>query len=172
MMNDKIIVITIAFIILLIGIIAAFITPENINLRKFHTSISVVFILIIILGIPVHFQRLIDKSSYNFITWLHFLIFSYLLYISILAFKRWNFPKKNNDSFENETKESTESNKFIVYYKNNKYNITDFIPKHPGGSIINNAKNKNLDEVWDSYNVSWHKTNPKVQNILKKYKMN
>ena len=171
-MNDKIIVITIAFIILLIGIIAAFITPENINLRKFHTSISVVFILIIILGIPVHFQRLIDKSSYNFITWLHFLIFSYLLYISILAFKRWNFPKKNNDSFENETKESTESNKFIVYYKNNKYNITDFIPKHPGGSIINNAKNKNLDEVWDSYNVSWHKTNPKVQNILKKYKMN
>jgi fatty-acid desaturase len=172
MMNDKIIVITIAFIILLIGIIAAFITPENINLRKFHTSISVVFILIIILGIPVHFQRLIDKSSYNFITWLHFLIFSYLLYISILAFKRWNFPKKNNYSFENETKESTESNKFIVYYKNNKYNITDFIPKHPGGSIINNAKNKNLDEVWDSYNVSWHKTNPKVQNILKKYKMN
>ena len=171
-MNDKIIVITIAFIILLIGIIAAFITPENINLRKFHTSISVVFILIIILGIPVHFQRLIDKSSYNFITWLHFLIFSYLLYISILAFKRWNFPKKNNYSFENETKESTESNKFIVYYKNNKYNITDFIPKHPGGSIINNAKNKNLDEVWDSYNVSWHKTNPKVQNILKKYKMN
>ncbi len=86
-MNEKIITITIAFIILLIGIIAAFITPENINLKKFHTSISIIFILIIILGIPVHFQRLLDKSSYNFITWLHFLIFSYLLYISILAFR-------------------------------------------------------------------------------------
>ena len=167
-MNEKIIAITIAFIILLIGIIAAFITPENINLKKFHTSISVIFILIIILGIPVHFQRLLDKSSYNFITWIHFLIFSYLLYISILALKRWNIPK-NNDSFENESKET---NKFIVYYKNNKYDITDFIPKHPGGSIINNAKNKNLDQVWDTYNVSWHKTNPKVQNILEKYKMN
>lgn len=167
-MNEKIIAITIAFIILAIGIIAAFITPKNINLKKFHTSISVIFILIIILGIPVHFRRLLEKSSYNFITWLHFLIFSYLLYISILAFKRWNFPK-NNDSFENE---SNESNKFIVYYKNNKYNITDFIPKHPGGSIINNAKNKNLDEVWDTYNVSWHKTNQNVQNILEKYKMN
>ena len=168
-MNEKIIAIIIAFIILATGIIAAFITPKNINLRKFHTSISLIFILIIILGIPVHFQRLIDKSSYNFITWLHFLIFSYLLYISILAFKRWNFPEKNNDSFENESKET---NKFIVYYKNNKYDITDFIPKHPGGSIINNAKNKNLDEVWDKYNVSWHKTNPKVKNILEKYKMN
>lgn len=167
-MIDKIIAITIAVIILFTGIIAAFITPKYINLRKFHTSISVIFILIIILGIPVHFQRLLDKSSYNFITWLHFLIFSYLLYISILAFKRWNIPK-NNDSFENESKET---NKFIVYYKNNKYDITDFIPKHPGGSIINNAKNKNLDEVWDKYNVSWHKTNPKVQNILEKYKMN
>lgn len=165
MMNDKIIAITIALIILAIGIIAAFITPKNINLRKFHTSISVIFILIIILGIPVHFQRLIDKSSYNFITWLHFLIFSYLLYISILAFKRWNFPVK-------EPMETNESSKFIVYYKNNKYDITDFIPKHPGGSIINNAKNKNLDEVWDTYNVSWHKTNPKVQNILEKYKIN
>ena len=165
MMNDKIIAITIALIILAIGIIAAFITPKNINLRKFHTSISIIFILIIILGIPVHFQRLIDKSSYNFITWLHFLIFSYLLYISILAFKRWNFPVK-------EPMETNESSKFIVYYKNNKYDITDFIPKHPGGSVINNAKNKNLDEVWDKYNVSWHKTNPKVQNILEKYKIN
>jgi hypothetical protein len=167
MINEKIIVIIIAIIILFIGIIGAFITPENINLRKFHTSVSVIFILIIILGIPVHFQRLIEKSSYNFITWLHFLIFSYLLYISILAFKRWNFPK-NDEYFENKPKES---NKFIVYYKNNKYDITDFIPKHPGGSIINNAKNKNLDEVWDSYQVGWHKTNANVQNILKKYKI-
>ena len=164
-MNDKIIAITIALIILAIGIIAAFITPKNINLRKFHTSISIIFILIIILGIPVHFQRLIDKSSYNFITWLHFLIFSYLLYISILAFKRWNFPVK-------EPMETNESSKFIVYYKNNKYDITDFIPKHPGGSIINNAKNKNLDEVWDEYKVSWHKTNQNVQNTLEKYKIN
>ena len=168
MMNEKIIFIIIAFIILLVGIIAGFITSENINLRKFHTSVSVIFILIVILGIPVHFQRLLEKSSYNFITWLHFLIFSYLLYISILAFKRWNIPKNNNESFENESKES---NKFIVYYKNNKYDITNFIPKHPGGSIINNAKNKNLDEVWDAYNVSWHKTNANVQNTLKKYKI-
>ena len=157
-MKEKIIFIIIAIIILFIGIIGAFMTPYNINLRKFHTSVSIIFILIIILGIPVHFQRLLDKSSYNFITWLHFLIFSYLLYISILAFKRWNFSK-NNESFE-----TKESNKFIVYYKNNKYDITDYIPKHPGGSIINNSKNKN--EVWDAYNISWHKTNPNVQNVL------
>lgn len=98
-MKEKIIFIIIAIIILFIGIIGAFMTPYNINLRKFHTSVSIIFILIIILGIPIHFQRLLDKSSYNFITWLHFLIFSYLLYISILAFKRWNFSK-NNESFE------------------------------------------------------------------------
>lgn len=168
MINEKIIAITIALIILALGIIGAFITPRNIDLKKFHTSVSVIFILIIILGIPVHFRRLLEKSSYNFITWLHFLIFSYLLYISILALKRWNFPIKESM----ETKESNESNKFIVYYKNNKYDITNFIPKHPGGSIINNAKNKNLDKVWDEYNVSWHKTNQNVQNTLEKYKMN
>jgi hypothetical protein len=38
MMNEKIIVIAIAFIILAIGIVAAFVTPKNIDLKKFHTS--------------------------------------------------------------------------------------------------------------------------------------
>jgi Ca2+/Na+ antiporter len=167
MKNNKIVLIIIAIVILLTGIIAAFFTPKNINLKKFHNSVSIILVLLIIFGIPIHFQRLIE-NSYNYITWLHFLIFSYLLFISVLAFKRWNFPKKN-DSFENETKESK---KFIVYYKGNKYDITDFIAKHPGGSVIDNSKNKNLDEVWDKYNVGWHKTNTDVQNVLKKYKVN
>lgn len=164
MKNNKIVLIIIAIIILLTGIIAAFFTPRNINLKKFHNSVSIILVLLIVFGIPIHFQRLIE-NSYNYITWLHFIIFSYLLFISVLAFKRWNFKKKK-DYFENETK------KFIVNYKGNKYDITDFIPKHPGGSVIDKSKNKNLEEVWDSNNVSWHKTNTDVQNVLKKYKIN
>ena len=167
MNQEKIMVIIIAIIILLIGIIGGFTNSKNINLQYFHTAISTIFILIVICGIPMHFQRLIDKSSYNFITWLHFIIFSFLLYISIKAIRKWNFKTFNlineNESFNNNT--------FIVKYKNNKYNIKDFIPNHPGGSIINNAKNQNLEDVWDLYNVSWHETNSKVQNRLEEYKV-
>jgi cytochrome b involved in lipid metabolism len=91
-------------------------------------------------------------------------MFSFLLYISISAIKKWNFNKSHQHFSNNE-------NKFIVKYKNNKYDISDFIPKHPGGSIITNSKNKNLEDVWDSYYVSWHKTNLNVQNKLKEYKI-
>lgn len=172
MNTEKIIVIIIAIIILLIGIIGGFSNSKNNNLRFFHNAISIIFILIIILGIPVHFQRLIDKSSYNFITWLHFIIFSFILYISIKAIKRWNFKKNNYETF-NSKNENFENNKdaFIVTYNNNKYDIKDFIPNHPGGSIINNSKNKDLEKVWELYNVSWHKTNSNVQNKLNQYKI-
>lgn len=151
MIQEKIIVIILAIIILLIGIIGGFISSKSSNLRFLHTLISTIFILIVILGIPIHFQRLIDKSSYNFITWLHFIIFSFLLYISIKAIKKWNYQTLNliNENFDND--------EFIVNYNNN---IKDFIKNHPGGSIINNSKNKNLEDL---YNVSWHKTNSKVE---------
>jgi fatty-acid desaturase len=164
MNKEKIFIIIIALIILLIGITGGLISSTHINLKVFHNTIATIFILIVIFGIPIHFQRLIEKSSYNFITWLHFIMFSFLLYISISAIKKWNF-NKNHQHFSNN------ENKFIVKYKNNKYDISDFIPKHPGGSIITNSKNKNLEDVWDSYNVSWHKTNLNVQNKLKEYKI-
>lgn len=159
MIQEKIIAIIIAILILLVGIIGGFTSSKRRNLKFFHTSISITFIVIVVLGIPTHFQRLLDKSSFNFITWLHFVMFSFLLYISILAIKKWN------------TKEYFTPQTFIVSYNNNKYNIIDFIQNHPGGSIIQNSKDKNLEDVWDAYNVGWHKKNKKVQTILEQYKI-
>lgn len=159
MIKEKIIAVIIAILVLLVGIISGFMTSKNKNLRFFHMSISIIFISIVILGIPTHFQRLLEKSSFNYITWLHFIMFSFLLYISILAIRKW----KNKEHFKSEP--------FIVSYNNNKYDISNFIKNHPGGSIINNSKDKKLEEVWDLYNVGWHKKNRKVQNILEQYKI-
>lgn len=62
-------------------------------------------------------------------------------------------------------------NQNIVYYQGSKYDITDFIDTHPGGSIISQSIGKDLDKVWDQYNVSWHKNNINVKKILDKYKI-
>ena len=59
----------------------------------------------------------------------------------------------------------------IVKYKGSKYDITDFIPNHPGGSIIKNAENKNLEDVWEEFGVKWHLKNSRVMETLKKYKI-
>lgn len=56
-----------------------------------------------------------------------------------------------------------------MYYKGNKYNIQKFVPNHPGGSVINKAKNKDLEKVWKENGVSWHNDSQRVKNILSQY---
>ena len=56
-------------------------------------------------------------------------------------------------------------------YENNVYNITDYISKHPGGSIIKNAIGKDLSEVWTKFGVAWHMDNSSVLSKLERYKI-
>ena len=58
-----------------------------------------------------------------------------------------------------------------VTFRNNVYDITDFIKKHPGGSVIMQALGKDLEDVWSENNVSWHVTNKHVLKVLSKYKI-
>ena len=67
--------------------------------------------------------------------------------------------------------EKYNENKLITTYKGKKYDLTDFVNDHPGGSLIWKSNNKNLEEVWEKYGYSWHNNNERVQNILKKYKI-
>ncbi len=62
-------------------------------------------------------------------------------------------------------------NDFWCYYKNNVYDLTNFVKDHPGGDIILNTAGKNMETVWDDYGMSWHKKNTSVMNILNKYKI-
>ena len=65
-------------------------------------------------------------------------------------------------------KESFNTNKKIA--RCNKYDLTSYIPRHPGGSIINEAVNNDLEKIWKKYNVEWHK-NKYVIKQLKKMKI-
>ena len=160
-MNKEIYVsIIIATFILLLGIGLGF-TNFNINLRVMHTIIGSSFIIIVLLGLKIHYSRLINKSPYDKIAWIHFVTFSALLYLSIKAIRKWNSDVEDKESKDD----------FIVTYNGKTYNIKGFISKHPGGSVIKNAKNQDLNEIWKEYNVEWHKRNKNVQNILKKYEI-
>ena len=68
------------------------------------------------------------------------------------------------------TEEISKHNKITdawVTFRNNVYDITDFINNHPGGAVIIKALGKDLEEIWPQ----WHMTNQNVLKTLDKYKI-
>ena len=59
----------------------------------------------------------------------------------------------------------------LVTFKGETYDITDFIPNHPGGSVIQKAINNNLEDVWKENGVEWHMNNSRVMDTLAQYKV-
>lgn len=59
-------------------------------------------------------------------------------------------------------------NDFWCYYRGKVYNLTNYVNSHPGGSVILKAAGQNLENVWSSSGVGWHKTNSNVMSVLKK----
>lgn len=145
----------IAIAILIASGLWAFKGSKKINYRVFHNVVAGSLLIIVIFGIPIHLQRFTTKGPYNWISWIHIIIFSFLIYISILAFKKWNQPHEHYESTE-----------FLVNYKGNQYDISSFVPQHPGGSVIKKAKDKDLETIWKEHGVSWHNDNPRVQQKL------
>ena len=88
MKRKNLIAIFLGTILLLLGILLG-ISDLEVNIRKLHIFIGFSFIIIIIFGLRLHYLRLMNKSPFDFIAWIHFFIFSFLLFISIRALKRW-----------------------------------------------------------------------------------
>ena len=80
-----------------------------------------------------------------------------------------NINSISNTSMPDNIEKKT--NRLITSYNNKKYDLTDFVKHHPGGNIIMEANGKNVEDIWEEYNVSWHKNNKKVQEELKKYRI-
>lgn len=70
-----------------------------------------------------------------------------------------------------EVKQHSTEDSLWTTYKNNVYDITNFIDQHPGGRIILSAGGKDLAQVWKDIGVEWHNTNNSVINYLAKYKI-
>jgi uncharacterized protein with NAD-binding domain and iron-sulfur cluster len=81
----------------------------------------------------------------------------------------------NNDSTYRYTVEEVAKHNTIddlwTYYKGDVYNLTEWIPKHPGGRIIIKAGGKDMEQVWKEIGLEWHMKNPRVIKELEKYKI-
>ena len=54
-------------------------------------------------------------------------------------------------------------------YKNGVYDITDFIPKHPGAKNIMMAAGGSIEPFWSIYAV--HNNNAEVYSLLEQYRI-
>jgi uncharacterized protein with NAD-binding domain and iron-sulfur cluster len=84
-------------------------------------------------------------------------------------------PIDNLELFNEYTKEEVSQHNteddFWAIYKNEVYDLTDFVNDHPGGSIILNSAGQDLEEVWYDFGYEWHMSNNNVMRVLKKYKI-
>ena len=70
-----------------------------------------------------------------------------------------------------EVKKHTTEKSLWTYYKGEVYDLTKYIPKHPGKNIILKAGGKDLEKIWKKLGYSWHEKNKHVMNHLKKFKI-
>ena len=159
---------------------------QQISHKVLHISIASIFLAITPVMLYIQYRRFFVKGPFDWVAWTHFFIFSLILFLVVKMLKRWAINKRHSHVHIDEAEEVSEkvseeevpeddekkkkTEKFIVNYKGEEYDISDFVKRHPGGSIIQNARNRNLEEVWDEFGVSWHKNNSNVMSVLEKYK--
>lgn len=98
-MDNQIIVAYFIIFLLFLSSIILGISNYNLNIKTMHITIAILFIFIVLSGINTHLKRLITKSPYNYIAWLHIIIFNLLIFLSIKILKHWTnigiYFKKN-----------------------------------------------------------------------------
>lgn len=103
-----------------------------------------------------------------------------LLIIALVCLGYWMFKTHKNKIMEfinlpeytiEEIEQHNTKQSLWLHYEGYVYDVTDFISKHPGGSLILKAGGKNLKSVWENEGVSWHMKNVYVKNTLEKYKI-
>ena len=80
------------------------------------------------------------------------------------------FNSNNNITLE-EVKKHNNINSLWTIFRNNVYDITDYVNKHPGGKIILQAGGKDLEKVWKEMGLEWHLKNSNIINYLEKFKI-
>ena len=159
-------------VILIAGIIIGL---QNWNLKiksiaSIHYIFSSFFILAIVIGLYLQWQRVKLYGRFDFVSISHIVIFFILITFSVKAIV-YHSKKVSKMSGGGTT---LNSDHFIVTHGNKKYDIASFVKDHPGGNQILKAKNyKTLEEAWKDNGV-WelHNNNETVMNVLKKHVVN
>ena len=141
------------------------------NLRAMHVMLATSFILLAVLMLKVQIGRFYrpDKGPGDWVAWLHFVIFAFLLFLAARMLRRWGrrcpsvvaaapapFPPPADVDHNDDDHVATPARRLVVTYRGKTYDGTDFAARHPGGSIIWAAHGRDVEEVWREHGVQWH----------------
>lgn len=80
--------------------------------------------------------------------------------------------KENFNSYTvDEVATHNKKNDAWIIYQGYVYDITYFVDKHPGGSIIYSVLGKDVEKEWEKHNVKWHLKNKHVIETITKNKI-
>lgn len=82
-----------------------------------------------------------------------------------------NIEQLTNIYSKQEVEKHNKEDSLWTYYKNDVYDLTDWVKKHPGGRVVIKAGGKDLEKVWKDTGFEWHMTNKDVLKQLEKYKI-
>ncbi len=155
--------------LLVFGVLSG-LSDYHISYKVLHLTIASVYLLLTPLIIYVHTKRFYNKGAYDWIAWMHFILFSFILYITVKMLKRW-LPKRDTEKHEHFTEN------YVVKNNGNSYELSGWLNKHPGGKsnvmkiFYEKHSGKDLSEIWDDEGVGWHNSNSSVSSALEEYKM-
>ena len=145
----------------------------ELNLRVMHVALATSFILLAVLMLKVQIGRFYrpDKGPTDWVAWLHFVIFAFLLFLAARMLRRWGRrcpsvaapPRHDDDHHE------TPPRRLVVTYRGKTYDGTDFAARHPGGSIIWRANGRDVEEVWKEHGVDWHANKDFIVEMIKNW---
>lgn len=73
-------------------------------------------------------------------------------------------------TIEEVSKHSTPDDAWVIF-QGNVYDITSFIPLHPGGATLNKYLGRDVEQVWKDGGFSKHLINNNAYAIMSKYKI-
>ena len=160
------------------------------RLRVMHLTIAAVFALMVPLAVYVHGKRMFSKGASDWVAWTHFALFAALLFLAGRMTRAWwparspaggtaaedhSHSHHDHESFYDGHRDGAGENdedgeRIVATYRGKRYDVTPFLPAHPGGRAnLMRVKGGDLEEVWKENGVGWHASNPRVQKVLKRY---
>ena len=137
------------------------------DIRSLHIAMASIFVALTPAIVYIHARRFYRKGPGDWVAWTHFALLTLLLFVAGKMYRRW-IPSRPHFHLEH----STSGQPVIVTYKGEKYDVTDFVPRHPGGvSNILKAADQDLDQIWAQNGVGWHAKNMRVASVLKSRKI-
>ena len=153
-MEAKLVSVGLATALVSLGVGLGF-APLPIPHRTLHLGVVGFFVLLTPFALRAHYRRLWTKDPWNGTAWVHFVTFAVLLYLVVHMVRHWAGSA---------TRGANE--RLIVEYQGKTVDLTGFAANHPGGSVIWEARGKDVEEVWKKKGVAWHADKPTVKRTL------